>query len=91
MQSLGLTSTQKAYMQVRFARLTPRGVSTDPQIWSLYPLLPPCQSRIVALHKLIAAEAPRNRWMKPPPGLEPGLVGIDPSLVVQPPAGLELG
>ena len=45
----------------------------------------------MALHKLIAADAPRNRWMKTPPGLKPGLAGIDPSLVVQPPAGLELG
>ena len=55
------------------------------------PLSPPCpQARITALHLLLEPQAPLNQWMKRPPGL-PGLAGVDPNLVVTPPAGLEAG
>ena len=63
MQNLGLTTSEKAFLQ----------------------------GRVEALHRLLNPEAPMNRWMKAPPGLTPGLAGIDPALLVVPPAGLEVG
>ena len=63
MQNLGLTSTEKNFIQ----------------------------ARVEKLHRMLAVNAPMNRWMKTPPGLKPGLAAIDPSLIVSPPAGLEIG
>jgi hypothetical protein len=48
------------------------------------------QARITALHRMLAPEAPLNRWLRAPAGT-PALAGIDPALLTSPPAGFEAG